>query len=160
MNLCFLLQKYFPSKNWSNKTIKYSGKKKKWVGKAKVSLDLSDLRVWSEHFKGTVLGGKDASVKWYGCAFLTDFVSLYLFPLSSADDENVCTSKATRLFTTVFEVIIVLSLSCKLAVPVYCCYLERTVHLMCFRGQIRSTEQLCLVFSASSPPTGIKIDSK
>lgn len=157
MNLCFLLQKYFPSKNWSNKTIKYSEKKKKWVGKAKTSLDLSDLRVWSEYFKGTVLGGKDAFVKWYGCAFLTAFVSLYLFTLSSADDES-CFQSNPFVHYSVWGCNC--SQSCKLAVSVYWCYLEQTVHLICFQGQILSTEQLCLTFSASSPPAGIKIDSK
>lgn len=121
-------------------------KKKKWVGKEKINLDVSDLRVWSKYFKGAMPGGKDAFVEWCGCTFLTAFVSLYLFPLCSVHEEYVCTSKATHSFTAVNA----LNLSCKLAVPVYWCYWEQTIHLICFRGHIPSTEQLCLVFSASS----------
>lgn len=70
----------------------------------------------------------------------------------------MCISKATHLFTAVFEVITVLGLSCKLVVPVYWYYLEQAVQLICFRGL--STGQLCLISSTSSPPAGVKIDYK
>lgn len=69
----------------------------------------------------------------------------------------MCVSKTTRLFTAVFKVTTVLGLSCKLAVPVYWYYLEQAVQLICFRGQILSTGQLCLISFPSSLPTGIKI---